>query len=156
MPCFSCLTTARRVRSRQKTQKIFFSLAACAGDSHQVMNSLQTAPVRAKWIRVLSPDVSHATVDRKQELGFFLILLSVRHNAQDRWGQQSLNLRLCKAAKKNKWQESRLRKSKHSHIPQLLWIAASWVSHQTSLPRTQSAFESHWPKFTPTYCWPKI
>lgn len=33
---------------------------------------------------------------------------------------------------KPKWQESRLRKPQHSHIPQLLWIAVSWVSHQPS------------------------
>lgn len=47
MPCFSCLPTVTRARSRQKTQKISFSLAAQAGDSQQAMNSPHAAPVSA-------------------------------------------------------------------------------------------------------------
>lgn len=47
----------------------------------------------------LSPDLSHVTADRKRELGFFLEVSSIRHNAKDSWGQQSVKLRLCKAAK---------------------------------------------------------
>lgn len=52
MLCFFCLTTATRARSRQKIQKIFFSLAAWVGDSQQVMNSLHTAPDSTEQIRL--------------------------------------------------------------------------------------------------------
>lgn len=83
MPCFSCLPTATRARSRQKIQKIFFSLAAWAGDSQRVMNSSHTAPVSAEPICLLSPDLGHTAADRNREPGFFLASLSIRHKAKD-------------------------------------------------------------------------
>jgi len=78
MPCFSCLPTVTRARSRQKTQKISFSLAAQAGDSQQAMNSPHAAPVSAGQICLLSPDLGHTAADRNTEPDFFLAALSIR------------------------------------------------------------------------------
>lgn len=73
---------------------------------------------------------------------WFLPSSFVRCNAKDNWGQQSLKLRLCKAAK-TQVTGSRLRQSQHSHVPHLLCTAVSWDSPLTFLPRTQSVFGSH-------------
>lgn len=153
MPCFSCLTTATRARSRQKIQKIFFSLAAWVGDSQQVMNSLHTAPVSAKWICLLSPDLGHTAADRKRELGFFLAVLSIRHNAKDSWGQQSLKLRLCKAAK------NQVTGKQVEKIPALSHPTAALNCSKLSLSPDFSSQNSEclWIPltFTPTYCQPE-
>lgn len=153
MPCFSCLTTATRARSRQKIQKIFFSLAAWVGDSQRVMNSPHTAPVSAEWICLLSPDLGHTTADRKREPGFFLAVLAIRHNAKDSWGQQSLKLRLCKAAKKQ------MTEKQVEKIPALSHPTAALNCSQLSLSPDFSSQNSEclWIPltFTSTYCQPE-
>lgn len=115
----------------EKTKDLF--LSGSLGGWLTASNELFAYCSWQRWANSpLSPDMSHVTADRKRELGFFLQVLSIKHNANDSWGQQSLKLRLCRAAK------NQVRRKQVQKIPAFSYPTAALNCSMLSLSQDSS------------------